>query len=253
MSPIIIGLIVSVGGSILNFIGTKIYNKMSGASKNFFWRNSEEPLKKIMSLVDLDDLKKRVRIVVIDDEEGFPIKLFKSEGYAIDKWDKVTDVSYGKLEQGFYDIIVLDIQGVAKDLSIDDGLGVLESIKKRNPAQIIIAYSQHSYDLNKNKFWEMADETIAKPSDFLKIKGTIDDLISREFKIERYIGTLHNVLKSGGLNNYQIREVDTEILKIVNNKKQPNWSNAFSFLRDNRELINQVISISGTILKFFNK
>ena len=88
-------------------------------------------LDKLKSPLDFEELKKRIRIVLIDDEQGFPLKLFQAEGYAIEHWEKVVSVSYGKLESGFYDIIILDIKGVAEEISKDDGLGVLENIKKK--------------------------------------------------------------------------------------------------------------------------
>lgn len=39
MNEIIIGLIIAVGGLIINFIVIKIYNKVIGRFKNFIWRN----------------------------------------------------------------------------------------------------------------------------------------------------------------------------------------------------------------------
>jgi hypothetical protein len=250
-NEIITGLIVAVGGSLINFVATKTYNFFTGSSKNFIWKDKESELTTIKTQIDFEELRKRVRIVVIDDEESFPIKLFQSEGYAIDKWHKVTDYSYGKLESGFYDIIVLDIKGVAQDISSDDGLGVLESIKKKNPSQIIIAYSQHSYDLSKAKFWELADEKIAKPSDFLKMKSIIDNLITTKFKPDRYIESLHQLLEKNNISRKEIQKLDGALVHVIKNKEKPNWRNIFSSINNKTELIEQLIAISNTILKFF--
>ncbi len=249
MSEILIGLIVAAGGSLLNFISTKTYNEITGSSKNFMWGDSANKITKLKAPLEFEELKKRIRIVVIDDEESFPVPLFNTEGYNIEKWDKVKD--YGKLESGAYDIIVLDIKGVAEHISADDGLGVLESLKKKNPAQIIIAYSQHSYDLSKSKFWELADEKIAKPSDFLKMKNIIDNLINTKFKPERYIQTLHLLLQNNNVNKKTIKKIDADIYKAITKKVPPIWQNIFSFASNRPELANQLTAISATILKFF--
>lgn len=249
MSEIVIGLIVAAGGSLLNFFTTKAYNSITGSSKNFMWGDSANKITKLRTPVEFEELKKRVRIVVIDDEESFPVKLFNAEGYNIEKWDNVKD--YGKLEAGVYDIIVLDIKGVAEHISTEDGLGVLESLKKKNPAQIIIAYSQHSYDLSKSKFWELADEKIAKPSDFLKMKSIIDNLINTKFKPERYIQSLHLLLEKNHVNKKIIKKIDSDIYKVIIKKEQPIWQNIFSFASNRPELANQLTAISTTILKFF--
>jgi len=240
---------ISIGLPILNFIATKCYNSITGSSKNFIWKNNEMDLDNLKSSLDFEELKKRTRIVVIDDENTFPVKLFKNEGYSIDEWPKVED--YSKLQSGFYDIIVLDIKGVASHISIDDGLGVLESIKHYNPSQIIIAYSQHSFDLTKSKFWEMADEKIAKPSDFLKMKRIIDDLIATKFNPKRYINSLHSMLRANQIQEKQIKKFDKEIYKSIKEKRNLNFSTALDFINSQTELIKKTENITETILKFF--
>lgn len=251
MEEILIAIASISGAALLNFAATKIYNAFTGASKNFAWKNSNSihELEKYKSNLEFEELKKRTRIVVIDDEIGFPIDLFKNEGYSIDKWDKVVD--YGKLESGLYDIIILDIKGVALHISSEDGLGVLESIKQKNPSQIIIAFSQHSYDLSKARFWELADEKIAKPSDFLKIKKIIDNLIDKKFRPERYISTLHEILRSNNIPTKEIRKIDDLIANSIKTNSKPDWKASLKFSSDKTELLGQIISISNTILKFF--
>ncbi len=249
MDPIISGIIIASAASLLNFLTTKLYKRITGKPKNFFWKTQNIETIPQSSTIDFDELKKRTRIVVIDDEEAFPIELFKSEGYSVDSWEKVED--YGKLERGFYDIIVLDIKGVAQHISEDDGLGVLESLKKNNPSQIIIAYSQHSFDLSKSKFWEMADDKISKPSDFLKIKKSIDNLIKTQFRPIRYINSLEDLLEK---NKFENKEID-KILRLINqsiiSNKPPDKKRIVEVIKDNAELVSQVLSLAKVIMKFF--
>lgn len=251
MEPILTTIIATSGASLLNFLATKTYNKFTKSNKDFFWREKNVELKKLKPSYDFEELKKRIRIVVIDDEQSFPLKLFQAEGYAIEHWDKVVTVSYGKLESGFYDIIILDIKGVATEISKEDGLGVLENIKKKNPAQIIIAFSQHSYDLDKTKFFLQADEYIAKPSDFLNIKNSIDNLITTKFNPTRYIDSLHQLLKNNGLNDREIKKLDTQIYKTIKSGNTPKWKEIAEFSKTNGELLKQIITLGNTILKFF--
>ena len=80
-----------------------------------------------------NEIRKRARILVIDDdEEAFPYKLLEKEGYNVQYWPKVEVLR--DLENGEYDIIILDIFGVASaEMSTNDGLGILEHLKKHNP------------------------------------------------------------------------------------------------------------------------
>jgi hypothetical protein len=249
MTEFLVSLGVAMLGSFLNFISTKIYNTVTGQNRNFFWKKKFNSLANYRSNISFDELKKRLRILVVDDEDGFPVQLFLNENYSVEKWNKVID--FGKLENGVYDIIVLDIKGVADHISSDDGLGVLEVIKKKNPNQIIIAFSQHSYDLSKARFWALADEQIAKPSDFLRIKEKIDKLILELYRPQRYVESLHRILTSANLNIKQINRIDTRIITAIKQKKNPDWENIFDFSRNNNELYLQLITVGTTIMKFF--
>lgn len=249
MEEIITGIAITAGATFINFIATKIYNFYTGKAKNFVWRDKYHKLASFKGPSDFEELKRRTRIVVIDDEDSFPVSLFQAEGYAIDKWDVVKD--YCKLESGFYDIIILDIKGIAEHISEEDGLGVLVDLKEKNPAQIIISFSQFGYDLNKVKFFQLADENITKPSDFLKIKKIIDNLISNQFKPERYINALNKLLLKNNIKQNDISKLNNELSKAIINKEKPNWSKSIDFLGDRTDLLQQSISLANTILKFF--
>jgi DNA-binding NtrC family response regulator len=228
---------------------TKIYNSISGEKRNFIWKNRYKDLKKIGSVSDFLEVKKRTRILVIDDEDSFPIQLFRDEGYSIDKWDIVKD--YSKLENGFYDIIVLDIKGVARHISENDGLGVLENLKKTNPSQIVVSYSQYSYDLNKLPFFQMADENIAKPSDYLKIRNIIDNLLINFFKPDRYIKALDKVLEQNNISKKQRKIIYQQISKTVLEKRTLELDNILGPILVSTNIKRSILNLSQTIVKFY--
>lgn len=245
MENIYTGIGLTILLSCVNFIATKVYNRRNEADKSFFWQDKQMDILKIQQL-EFNELKRKTRIVVIDDEDSFPVELFRNEGYSIDKWDSVKD--YGLLEAGNYDIIVLDIKGIALHISEEDGLGVLESLKKSNPAQIIVAFSQHSFDLSKSKFWELADEKLAKPSDFLKIKRVLDNLIKTQFKPERYLNYLDEIYSNSGLHNDQIKKIKKIVEKSIVTKTKISKEEINSFTR-NIDLTNKVLTLTNVIAK----
>lgn len=249
MKEILTTIVITLGCSLINFISTKIYNRITGSSKNFLWREKRVDLNLLESSSSFDELKRLTRIVVIDDENSFPVLLFQDEGYSIDKWDNVKD--YNKLENGYYDIIVLDIKGVALHISEEDGLGVLENIKRNNPSQIVISYSQHSYDLGKIKFFQLADENIGKPSDYLKIKAIINNLITSKFKPERYINALKQMLQENHVNPKDIEKLNSDLVKAIKSKTTPDWNKSLDFIEHRQDLVRQSISLCKTILKFY--
>ena len=128
------------------------------------------------------EARKRARILVIDDDKNaFPITLLEKEGYNVHYWAKVESIR--KLEEAEYDIIILDIKDICTpEVSLRDGFGVLEHLKKYNPAQIVVAYSGQSYDLSQQKFFQIADDFLGKPSDLLECKQKIDRLLKQRSK-----------------------------------------------------------------------
>ena len=58
--------------------------------------------------IPLVELKKRCKIVVIDDEEAsFPTAALKNDGYTIDWWPRVDADGLARLESDQFDVIIL--------------------------------------------------------------------------------------------------------------------------------------------------
>ena len=159
-----------------------------------------------------EELMKRTRIVVIDDEDTFPFDVLKTEGFSIDHWSDVLDLS--KLERGFYDIIILDIGGIGRELDSDnEGLAVLRHIKGVNPSQIVIAHSGQSYESSKIAFFQQADQYVPKPTSALSWKEILDDIIRTKMSVAHYWGTLKCILQANGLGEKQVKKVEKVIIK----------------------------------------
>jgi DNA-binding NtrC family response regulator len=170
-----------------------------------------------IALPSVDVLRKRTRILVIDDDENsFPFELMRNEGYAIDYWPKVQNL--GKLEGGEYDIIVLDIGGVAKEYTHEDGLGILEHLKDANPAQIVVAFSGQTFDLSKNRFWRLADDSLSKPVDATRCKRMLDSLIENKMTLSHYWEAVINVLKREQVSDRNIAQIEDKLARALESK-----------------------------------
>ena len=137
------------------------------------------------SPLPFEEIKKRARLLVIDDN-GFPYKaIFERDGYVIDEWTDVDDLL--KLEQNYFDVILLDVQGVGRRLSSEQGLGILQHIRKTAPAQIVIAFSNAEFSLKYQDFFRMADATLSKGADYVDFKRKVDELLRSRFSLGFYI------------------------------------------------------------------
>jgi CheY-like chemotaxis protein len=183
--------------------------------------------KRIESLpfnIPSSDLKRKTKIVVIDDEEdSFPYKLLQNDGYTIEWWEKVDANKLQRLENGDFDIIILDIMGIAsEELSRTDGIGVLKRIKNVNKNQIVVAFSGQSYDLSKTEFWKLADEALSKPVTLIQCKELLDNLISNKINIQNYWKAIKNLLIINEISQTNINKVENELVAVLEGDKTYN-------------------------------
>jgi CheY-like chemotaxis protein len=175
--------------------------------------------KKKWPKLELDEIRKRSRILVIDDNEFIYQNLFKNDGYTIEKWNDVDDLP--KLEKGYFDIVLLDIQGVGKDYSREQGLGILKHLHEVCPSQIVIAYSNADFSLKYQDFFKMADAVLAKSDDYVQFKRTVDRLLGERFTLGFYVNRIEKLVnpytndaeKIRALSKKAILQNDVEILK----------------------------------------
>lgn len=154
----------------------------------FFSREYEWPP------LSLEEIKKRARLVVIDNEEFPYLPLFRRDEYQIEHWPDVKDLP--RLEENYFDIILLDIRGVGRDQTVDEGLGILRHLRQVSPAQIIIVYSSSSYPLSFQDALRQADAVLAKGVDYIDFKRKVDDLLRERFSLGFYLGRIRQLLAS---------------------------------------------------------
>lgn len=163
----------------------------------------------------LTELVQRTRILVIDDVESeFPFEILRKQGYSLDYWSDVEDLC--KLEAGFYDIIILDIGGVATDLdSENEGAAILTHLKHVNPAQVVVAHSGQSHDSVRIPFFSAADQYVPKPVTALEWKEILDDLIATKLTVEYFWKAMESMMTVQGCSKRQIRKVETTLKKAA--------------------------------------
>lgn len=197
-----------------------------------------------------DDLIKRTRIVVIDDDKNtFPIDVLSRQGYSIDYWPDIDDLP--KLERGFYDIIILDIVGIGHELDKEnEGVAVLRHLKDINPSQIVVAYSGQSHESSRIPFFKLADQYVPKPTPAITWKEIIDDLITNKLTVIHYWSSLSSMLKNNGATNRQIKKVEYELIKAAKGRKIQ-LKETLTHILGPIENIATILSIGTKIVAFF--
>ena len=199
--------------------------------------------------LDLKDQIRRARILVIDDPNAFPVELLKAEGYNVTYWEKLKSLT--PLETGDYDIIILDLNGIAtSNQSSSDGIGILRHIKSYNPSQIVVAYSAKKYDFKQSDFWKLADDYLGKPSPLDSCKQKIDELLHSKFNVEHYWGILRGQLIAESVPDKRIRKLEHLLVKKAQQQSALSMEDFSSIVKLSKEALSAafvVVTIIGKL------
>jgi len=119
---------------------------------------------------DILTLKSKVRILFIENGSFKQITNLQNSGWNVQQIKDVTDLDSSEIRNS--QIIFVDFKDVGRQLSEDEGLGIVKALKRRyGKSKWVILYSAHSFRLNV--FDGGADSYLAKNSTFIEIEQKI--------------------------------------------------------------------------------
>src|SRR5687768_14438088 len=109
-----------------------------------------------------EDLIRRSRILVIDDERPEIIDDLQRAHFSVDYVPDITKDELDRIEQPLYDLVLLDFGNVGSSFGADQGLSLLRHIKRVNPAVIVLAYTSKAITSDQADFYRLANGVLAK-------------------------------------------------------------------------------------------
>lgn len=143
--------------------------------------------------VPIEEVRKRARILVIDDQEWPAQAMFERDGYHIERWAEIKNLS--QLTDGHFHVILLDVNGVGlKEDPKLQGLGILSAIKTSNIAQPVVLYSAAKQGLSSSAYIQLADAVLDKKSSYIDFKHEVDGLLLRTATPAYFVAQMNRVL-----------------------------------------------------------
>lgn len=136
------------------------------------------------SKIPRDELKRRSRILVIDDERPELIDDLQRASFAVDYQPDINKQNLVVLDQPLYDLILLDFGNVGTSLGSDQGLTLLRHIKRVNPATIVLAYTSKALVADHADFFRVADGVLAKDAGIAESMEKIEESLQRAHSID---------------------------------------------------------------------
>lgn len=141
----------------------------------------------------LEQVRKRASLLVIDDFDFAYESLFERDGYHIQRWAEVVNLS--QLTDSNFDVILLDLHGVGLRESPEmQGLGILRSVKDVNPTQLVVAYTSQQWGAKSQAFFALADAVLEKDDEYVDFKAQVDELLMRRYTAGYFINRMNEVL-----------------------------------------------------------
>ncbi len=127
----------------------------------FFTIGMPQALSAVKSNTDLNDLKAKIKIAIIDDEPFEMAKNIRSHRFDITELGDIKSVDM----IASYPIVICDIKGVGQSFGSSlGGAHLLSEIRKAYPDKFLISYSGASHDIRYNESIRKADVSVPKDS-----------------------------------------------------------------------------------------
>ncbi|MFZ2657504.1 MAG: hypothetical protein WAX69_21390 [Victivallales bacterium] len=166
-----------------------------------------------------DEIIRRSRILVVDDEKPQVIQDMQASGFSVDYLSDITKDNVFKVDKNIYDLILLDFGGVGKGFGNDQGLSLLKHIKRVNPSTIVIAYTSKSLSSEQSDFFRMSDSVLLKDAGIQESLEKIEETLRIAHSFENTWNAILKIteIKAGSEEDYKLQH---ELISSYGNQKK---------------------------------
>ena len=111
----------------------------------------------------------------------------------MDHLEDVAGEDCKKIEQVFYDLVILDYSGVGKSYGDEEGLSLLRHIKRVNPVTVVLVYTSQFLPSEKHEFYTLADGVISKDAGIAETTQKVEEALQQAHSIQRVWSALLTV------------------------------------------------------------
>lgn len=219
---------------------------------NFNFGKKEKRISEI-PYEQFEKVKFKARIAVVDDEEVPLIEKLQKDGYNITKYQDIDEID--SFIRKKYHVLVLDIQGVGKNIAgKKEGWGILSYLKNEYPHLVIIVFTGADWSITKVKeIADLADFVIGKDLEYLDFKTKLDAAIKKTFSPKFHFEIEKNLIAKEITNADTFNKIK-EIVDLYGQDKEKAMKK-INKVTDNTKVIESVdnyLSIVSSILSLLN-
>lgn len=181
--------------------------------------------------MNIAELRRKISILVIDDEELPNFEYLQRNGFYITHKKDIDTIN----DVAAYDVILCDIRGVGVNLgSPKEGAFIIKEIRATYPNKQIVAYTGSSYDAEYNSFLANADAVLNKGASLDDWVDILDEQIKKAINIEFQWSRIRTALFIEGLSTVEVAEIESQYVKASSKNKLNNFSSFIDKLKDSK-------------------
>lgn len=152
----------------------------------FQFRRKSYPIREFTN-EEIEKLKYKARIALVDDDEISHVRRLQKEGYNIVDFPDISEID--DFIRKNYNVVILDIQGIGKEISeVSGGWGILKYLKTESPHIVVIIFTGADWSVTKYKHLvDLADDIIGKDLEYLDFKPKLDSAIRKAFSLDFHL------------------------------------------------------------------
>jgi len=135
---------------------------------------SKRSIDEVNASLSRDELLRRSRLLVVDDERPDIVDDLKKARFSVDYESDITRDNMHIIESS-YDLILLDYGNVGKSFGSDEGLSLLKYIKRINPSVVVIAYTSKALNSDQSDFFRLSNGVLNKDAGISESLEIIED------------------------------------------------------------------------------
>lgn len=200
---------------------------------------------KLINDTNITNIRSKVKILMVDDEEFGALNPLIQRKYDI-YYKK--DMSYA-IEAEPFDIVILDIKGIASSLGSNmEGFSLAKEVKKAYPNKKVLCYSS---SVKKEIAPELLliDGFILKDTEIDQLANKLDELIKEYISIDYQWSVLKKRLQDNKIEESDIEEIHKEFIASFRDNR---FSSLDNILIDKLENIQLLLNILQSIYNFIN-
>ena len=173
------------------------------------WFERKKTLASVSSSMSRDELLRRSRILVIDDQRPDIVDDLKQAHFSVDYEPDIDVSKIGLLDKQIYDLILLDFGNVGKAFGSDEGLDLLRHIKRVNPAVVVLSYTSKALLSNHADFYRISDGVLAKDAGISESLEKIEEGLRKAHSLDNIWTGLLSVtgIKAGSREDYEWQDL----------------------------------------------